>query len=308
MTVLLRWGRSAYETDEALALERRLLEPLGVEVRRHEGPKPPLQGVELLATTSKVRVDEAVLEGASALRMVVTTTSGHEHIDAAAARARGLTVARCPLARRDAVVDTTLAMGLSLLRRLPAFDARAEADVWARGELPALAPRLVRGLVVGVVGVGVIGARVAELWAALGAEVLLCDPRLSDSLSLAELLERAELLTLHCALTPGSDWLIDAEALASMREGAILLNTARGRCVDVQALATAPHLGGVGLDVFPVEPWPALAELKARGDVYVLPHAAGYHPGLGEAVAREVAETVRCFLAGEGVPAEVRPG
>lgn len=306
MTVLLRWGRSAYETDEALALERALLEPLGVEVRRHEGPSPPLSGVELLATTSKVRVDEAVLAEASALQLVVTTTSGHEHIDAPAARSRGVTVARCPVARRDAVVDTSLAMGLSLLRRLPAFDRRAEAGVWARRELPELAPRLVRGLVVGVVGVGVIGARAAEVWRALGAEVLLCDPRLPDGLPLTQLLARAELLTLHCALTPGSDWLIDADALSAMRPGAILLNTARGRCVDVEALAGVTHLGGVGLDVFPVEPWPGLAGLKRRGDVYLLPHAAGYHPGLGEAVAREVAETVRCFLAGEGVPAEVR--
>ncbi|MCB9796152.1 MAG: hypothetical protein H6741_25935 [Alphaproteobacteria bacterium] len=305
MTRLLRWGRSAYETDAALAEERRRLEALGVEVRRHEGPEPPLAGVTVLTTTSKVRVDEALLARSPDLRLVVTTTSGYDHIDVEAARARGVRVARCPMARRDAVVDTSLAMGLSLLRRLPTFDRRAEAGVWARGELPALAPRLVRGLKVGVVGVGVIGSRAAEVWAALGGEVTLCDPKLPDAATLAEVLEGSELVTLHCALTPGSDWLVDQQALQSMRPGAILLNTARGRCVDVEALMRVEHLGGVGLDVFPVEPWPDLPALRTKGEVLLAPHAAGYHPGLGMAVAAEVAAAVEAFLAGRELPARV---
>ncbi|MCK6520898.1 hypothetical protein L6R49_05580 [Myxococcota bacterium] len=301
MTTLLRWGRSDYETAEDLALEARLLAEHGVTTRNAVGPPPDLTGVEVLATTSKVKVTEAVLASADRLRLIITTTSGHEHIHLPAAWARGITVARCPLARRDAVIETSLAMGLSLLRDLPTLQARAEAGVWARAELPQRPMRRLAGLVVGVVGAGVIGAKAAATWRALGADVLVCDPRLPDGVSLDELLDRAELITLHCALTPSSRHLINAETLRRLRPGAILLNTARGECVDVDALLAAPPLGGLGLDVFPEEPFPRLAELAARPNTWLLPHAAGFYQGLGRAVAEELAASVGAFLR-EGQP------
>ncbi|MCB9761913.1 MAG: hydroxyacid dehydrogenase [Alphaproteobacteria bacterium] len=302
MTTLLRWGRSAYETDAALAEERRLLAALGVPVLHFQGADPPLDGVTVMAVTSKVQVTEALLSRAPDLKLVVTTTSGHEHIDVQAAQARGVAVARCPLARRDAVVDTAVGMALSFLRDLPGLQARARAGVWARGELPARAPRRARDVTVGVVGLGVIGRRAAEVWAALGAQVLACDPAVPGTLPLAELLPRADVLTLHCALTASSSALIHRGNLHRLKPGVILINTARGGCLDLPALLHAPRIGGLGLDVFPQEPWPELAALAARDDVLITPHAAGYHPGLGEAVAAELADTVACFLAGRPLP------
>jgi phosphoglycerate dehydrogenase-like enzyme len=229
MTTLLRWGRSDYETAEDLALEARLLAEDGVTTRHAIGPPPDLRGVEVLVTTSKVKVTEAVLAHADDLRLIITTTSGHEHIHLPAAQARGITVARCPLARRDAVIETSLAMGLSLLRDLPTLQARAEAGIWARAELPQRPMRRLSGLVVGVVGAGIIGEKAAASWRALGADVLVCDPRLPDGVSLETLFAEAELITLHCALTPSSRHLINAETLRRLKPGVILLNTARGR-------------------------------------------------------------------------------
>lgn len=299
---VLRWGRSAYETDADLALEAQGLRALGCSMAWSVDPAPDLHGVSILVVTSKVRVDAALLARAPDLQLVVTTTSGHEHIDVPAASARGVHVARCPMARRDAVVDTSVGMALSLLRDLPGLQQRANQGLWARAELPARAPRRACDQTVGVVGHGVIGSRAAQVWRALGARVLVSDPVLSDSVPLTQLLAESSIVTLHCSLTPSSTWLLDREALRALPAGAIVINTARGRSVRVSALAEVTHLGGVGLDVFPTEPWPDLAALSQRPNVLVTPHAAGFHPGLGRVVAREVTDTVAAWLAGEPLP------
>jgi len=299
---VLRWGRSAYETDAALALEVAELTALGCVVEHHEGATLRATDAQVLVTTSKVWVDAAALERAPDVELVLTTTSGHEHLDSAAAAARGVALARSPLARRDAVVDTALAMGLSLLRGVPGLQRRAEAGVWARSSLPTRRMRLVRGLKVGVVGYGVIGRAAVAAWSALGADVAWCDPGVEGGIAWEQLRSQSDLITLHCSLTDSSQRMVDAEALAAMRPGAILLNTARGKLVDIDALAACEHLGGVGLDVFPEEPPVALAALAARENALMLPHAAGYHEGLGEAVAEEVVETIRAWIAGEGAP------
>jgi phosphoglycerate dehydrogenase-like enzyme len=275
---------------------------LGCEVVCQEAGSPELAGVRVLVVTSKQQVTAEVLASGAALELVVTTTSGHDHIDLAAAEARDVRVVRCPLARRDAVVDTSLAMGLSLLRDLPALHDRARAGVWARGELPGRSMGLVRDLEVGVIGYGVIGRRATEAWRNLGARVRWHDPAVSGSLPLPDLFELSRLVTLHCALTPSSEQILNAEAFAALRPGALVVNTARGRCVDVEALAQADHLGGVALDVFPQEPWPGLKALAGRPRTLLTPHAAGYHPGLGAAVALEVEGAVRALLEEAPLP------
>lgn len=302
MIRVLRWGRSAYETDAALALEARLLAAQGMELRRFEGPSPTLAGEQALVVTSGVRVSAAVLDAAPGLGLVLTTTSGYDHIDLDAAKQRGVQVARCPLARRDAVVQSALGMGLSLLRGLGELHALAQAGSWARAELPMLGMRLCSGLRVGVLGCGVIGQESARIWGLLGAEVWRSDPALPDGLEAQALIEGCDVLTLHCALNAQTRGVIGSEALRAMRPGAILLNTARGACVDVEALLSPHRLGGVGLDVFPEEPWPGLARLAAQPRTLLTPHAAGYHEGLGEAVAREVADTLLAFAQGEPLP------
>ena len=108
-------------------------------------------------------------------------------------------------------------------------------------------------------------------------------------------------ISLHCSLTATSRNLVSADALAAMADGTILINTARGACVDMDALMATTHLGGIGLDVFPREPWPQLAELAERPRVLLTPHAAGYHPALGMAVAGEITRTVANYLEGRPI-------
>lgn len=294
---LLRWGRSAYESDASLALEAGLLQ--GIDVRHHVGPNPPLDGVDVLATTSKVQVTRRELEQ---VRLVVTTTSGYEHIDVDAARQIGTLVARCPMARRDAVVESALAMGIALLRDFGSFQRDAEAGDWTRDQLIPRSLSLVRGTAVGIVGHGVIGARAAQVWRALGAQVQVCDPlTMPRSPSFEELLETCRVINLHCAYTLDNHHMVDGSVLAAMAPGTVLLNTARGKLVDADALLHAPHVRA-GLDVFPVEPYPHLEGLAKRPHTLLTPHAAGYHDGLGEAVAQELAATVLAFARGQPLP------
>lgn len=297
---LLRWGRSAYESDASLRLEAQLLD--GIEVLHHVGPVPDLRGVQVLATTSKVQVGEEQLSSPD-LRLVITTTSGYEHIDVACARRHEVLVARCPMARRDAVVESSVSMGIALLRQTLVFQRDAEQGLWSRDRLLDRSLTLVRGLTVGVVGHGVIGRRAAQIWRTLGAQVWVSDPVMPRSPSFEELVQSCGLITLHCSLNPANQGLVNADVLQAMAPGSVLLNTARGGLVHTAALLQHTHVRA-GLDVFAQEPCPDLARLAARPNTLLSPHAAGYHDGLGEAVARELAESVLAFAEG-GSPAHL---
>ncbi len=314
---VLRWGRSAYETDADLALEAAAAERLGLSFRAAPESKepPPLAGVDALLVTSRVRVTDAVLAGFSG-ELVLTTTSGWDHVDVLAARRRGIVVGRCPTARRDAVVEQALSSLLHLLRRQPALDAHARRGHWARAELPALDPLGVRGEEVLVVGHGVIGRRMTDALLALGARVLGVDPAGvspgAEAVDLDDGLRRALGVTLHCALVPSTRGLLDASRVAALRPDAVLVNTARGELVDVQAAVGAVRAGrlrGFATDVFPVEPWPDLQGAAAVEGVLLTPHSAGFTRGLGARVAADVDAALQAWVRGAPLPhAVTEPG
>lgn len=292
---LLRWGMAEYERGPLVGL------PPGVEEVVAAGADAPLEAADVLVVPSKTRVDAAVVRRLTRCRLVVATTSGHDHLDLAALAAAGIVASRLPLVRRDAVVETALGMILGLTRRLGVLQQAAVAGRWERGRL--VEHGATRLGTVAVVGVGVIGSRMCTVLQALGATVLPVDPRLPDGVPLAAALTRADVVTLHCSLNRGNVGMLGAEALASMRPGAVLVNTARGKLVDVEAAVAAVragHLAGLGLDVFPAEP----ADLArwAAPDILLTPHAAGWHPRLGEAVAEGVSAAVRALLDGTPVP------
>lgn len=300
MITVLRWGQAEYE---------RGLVDLGPEVRVVEAPgtdAAPLEEADVVAVPSLRPVRAEHLPRLRRCRLVLTTTSGFDHVDVPALTGAGIPVARLPLARRDAVVHTALGMILALTRRFGLLAEGAAAGRWDRDRLPAVGASLLGP--VGVVGVGVIGRRMVEVLDALGAEVLPCDPALPGALPLEAVLERAEVVTLHCALTPETRGRFDAATLARMRPGAVLVNTARGRVVDADAALAAVHAGhlaGLGLDVFPSEPQDLRRFVHPR--VIVHPHAAGWHPGLGAAIAAGITAAVRALLAGEPVPYAIVP-
>lgn len=301
---VLRWGRSAYETDAALAAERAGAERLGLDWRLHASvTEPPLADARALVVTSKVRVDEAILARFRG-SLVLTTTSGYDHIDVAACAARGVRVARSPLARRDPVVEWSLGALLGLTHQLPWFLREAREGRWARDALPTRRPRGLHGARVAVVGLGVIGRRMREVLEALGAVVLGVDPVGGDT-ELGEALAAADAVTLHCALSSTSHGLIGEAELARLQPHAVVVNSSRGHVLDVDAAVRAlesGRLAGLAVDVFPTEPWPRLAEGARDPAVWFTPHGAGYTEGLGERVAQEVNATLAAWLAGHALP------
>lgn len=311
MTAVLRWGRSAYETDADLDAERAGAEALGLRWRHAPSALRPdaLSEARVLVVTSGVRVDEACL-AEFAGDCVITTTSGYDHIDVEEAGRRGVAVARCPMARRDPVVEVAVGALLSLRHRLGDLDEAARAGEWARARLPSLSPRGVAGAVIAVVGHGVIGARVCEVLEALGADVRAVDPAGTGDRpgwSLHDALRGADGVTLHCALSASSRALIGQAELELLARGAVVVNTARGDVLDVEAAVAGVHdgsLGGLCVDVFPVEPYPRLADL-AGPRVLLTPHSAGYTVGLGARVASEVTRALAAWTDGRSLPHRV---
>ncbi len=303
---VIRWHRTAYETDASLGLEREWGEALGSAwtswESRDEVP-PGLDDADMLIVTSKVQVTEAVLARMTG-GCVLTTTSGYDHIDVAAARRHGVLVGRCPMARRDAVVDVSVGSMLWLMRCLPELTSASDRGRWARADLPALAVRGLSGARVAVVGLGVIGQRMTKVLRAHGAEVLGVDPLVSGSQSLDEVLPRADAITLHCSLSPSSRGLLDAERISRLPSHAVIVNTARGSSLDVEAAMDAVlggRLRGLAVDVFPEEPYPNLGK-RPHPRVLLTPHSAGYTHDLGERVASEVVAGVRAWQETRTLP------
>lgn len=290
-------GPSEHDREEDGDALAEALSDLGLTVTRLPLGAAPDERTAAMVINTKTQVSAAFLELMPALELVITSTSGYDHIDMEAAGNRRISVIRCPLARRDAVVDTALALGLSLLRRLPLLNDAARDGRWIRAGVKQHPIKTVRDLQVGILGLGVIGTRARDVWTALGAQVRAHDPMVSESSPLDEVIENSDLVTLHCSLTATSHQLFDRARIGSMRPGAILINTARGECIDLDAALDAPHLGGLGLDVFATEPPKGLDRIAGAPQVLVSPHSAGYHAGLHRAVRNEVLAAVREWLA-----------
>jgi phosphoglycerate dehydrogenase-like enzyme len=301
---LSRWGRSAYDTDSHWAAEAKTLASL-VDVA------PPGTDAEIVVVNSKTRVSHAVLDRVPSLRLLVASTSGIDHLDLGALSARGIVAVRLPMVRRDAVVEAALELLLTGMRQTGALAGASRAGRWARGDLPSLPIRTLRGARVGVVGAGVIGRRVIEVLRFLGAHVVASDPAGVpsgvESATSEAMLAGCDALTLHCSLTPSSRDLFSAAALSRARPGLVLVNTARGPLVDAGAAVAAVEAGRMaflGLDVFPDEPWPDLVA-SGHPNIVFTPHAAGWHEGLPDAVTAGLVAAIMPFCRGESPPFRV---
>jgi D-3-phosphoglycerate dehydrogenase len=254
-----------------------------------------------------VPITAAVLDALPRCRLVVRYGVGVDNVDVGAATERGVWVANVPDYGRDEVADHTLALALALLRGVVFLDRSVRGDgAW---DLEAARPlRRLATLTYGVVGCGAIGSAVGRRAAGLGMRVLGHDlPQVRseppiERVSLEELLEGADVVSLHAALTPESHHLIGTATLARMRPTAYLVNTARGGLVDAAALLAALEAGklaGAALDVFEGEPPDELGWRLARHPrVVVTPHAAWYSEEAFHTLKSEVAREALRVLEG----------
>jgi glyoxylate reductase len=269
-------------------------------------------GADVVLTQLGDRVDGELLDAAGPqLRCVANVAVGVDNIDLEAAAARGVSVANTPGVLDDATADLALGLLLAATRRLGEGERliRSGRD-WAWG-MDFMLGRGLRGKRLGVVGMGSIGARVAERARAFGmtiaynnrgeAPAAVTAPLQAERLELGELLASADVLTLHCPLTEQTRHLIGIAELATMKPTATLINTARGPVVDEEALVAALREGEIaaaGLDVFEHEPevHPGLVELE---NVVLVPHLGSATVETRTAMAELAARNALAAAAGE---------
>lgn len=267
-------------------------------------------GAEVVLT-NKVALDAATLAALPELRYIGVLATGYNVVDAAAARARGVTVTNVPGYSTKSVAQLTFALLLELTHHAGHHAATVRAGRWAASadfcywDFPL---RELDGLTFGVVGFGAIGREVAGIAAAFGMRVLAHSRRRPEPLppgvefvALDDLFARADVVSLHCPLTPETRHLVNAERLARMKPGAFLLNTGRGPLVDEAALAAALNggrLAGAGLDVLSAEPPPADHPLLTARNCLITPHLAWASGAARRRLLREVAANLRAFLSG----------
>jgi len=259
---------------------------------------------------NKARLDADVLAAAPALRLVCLAATGTDNVDLAAAAKRGIAVCNIRSYCTASVVQHVYALILALTQQLSAYGSALRAGAWsanARFCLLDFPIRELAGKTVGIVGYGELGRAVARAGTAFGMQPLVAARRGvapgGDRVSFEQLLEAADVLSLHCPLTPETRKLIGATELARMRPDALLINTARGALVDTHALAAvlrAGKLGGAGIDVLEQEPPPADHPLLAADipNLIVTPHIAWAAREARQRALDEIALNVTSFLSG----------
>jgi phosphoglycerate dehydrogenase-like enzyme len=241
------------------------------------------------------------IEAAPRLKLIQKIGVGVNTIALDAAKAKGVAVCNMPGTNAQAVAELTLMLMLAALRRASYFDALTRrGEGWRPHRAAFDRVGEVHGRIVGLVGNGAIPRRLAPALRALGAEVI--HTSRSGGVPLGELLARADIVSLHCPATVETVGMISRDAIARMKPGAVLVNTARGELVDEAALQEAlvsGHLGAAGLDVFQREPAPADNALFALANVVVTPHMGWLTP---ETLSRSIGvgfENIRRVGAGE---------
>jgi phosphoglycerate dehydrogenase-like enzyme len=228
-------------------------------------------------------VTRAAIEQAPHLRLIQKLGAGVDTIDLEAARARGISVCNLPGTNAYAVAEHAIALMLAVLRKVPHFNREMRAGQgwnWPIERQSSLGE--IRGRSVGLVGYGATASRLAPILEALGAKVLYATRREVQEahgtrVTLDELLERSDIISLHVPHNEATRGMFDRARIARMKRGAILINTARGGLVDQDALIEAlrsGHLAGAGLDTFAIEPVDAANPLLALDTVVATPHVA----------------------------------
>lgn len=263
-----------------------------------------LHQADALIVRSATQVTAALLDAAPKLRVVARAGTGVDNVDLDAASQRGVLVLNAAGANSISVAELALGLMLALARGIAAADTSMKQGAWDKKRFTGIE---LRGKLLGVVGFGRIGREVAARARAFGMQVIAHDPFIGSRaaedagvplVSLDELLQRSDFVSLHVPSLPETRHLIDAERLAKCRRGIRIINTARGELIDEGALADAIEqqiVAGAALDVFEQEP-PADRRLASLPQVVATPHIAASTREAQELVGVEVAAAVRDYL------------
>lgn len=265
-----------------------------------------------IVVTNKTVLNAATINQLPDLKLISVLATGTNVVDLQAARARNVPVCNVPGYSTDSVAQHTFALLLELINRVGDHDRAVRSGQWAAG--PDFAFTLspiteLSGKTLGIVGLGMIGQRVARIAQALGMKLAAAHQRSMAKVPIAdvqwmsvdELFAAADVITLHCPLTEQTRNLVNAQRISSMKPHAILINTARGPLVDEAALATAlreGRIGGAGLDVLSVEPPPDDHPLIGVPHCVITPHNAWATVEARRRNMAITAENLRAFLAG----------
>ena len=281
----------------------------GVEVEVKTGLKPAelikiVGGFDGLAVRSATKVTADVIEAGQRLRVVGRAGIGVDTIDVPAATKRGIVVMNTPYGNSITTAEHAIALMFALARQIPAADRSTQAGKWEKSRFMGIE---LTGKTLGIVGCGNIGSIVADRALGLRMKVIGFDPFLSveraiaigiEKVELDDLLRRADFITLHTPLTNETRNLIDAKAIAAMKQGVRLINCARGGLVDEGALKAALAAGkvaGAALDVFAIEPAHE-NPLFGNDAVVATPHLGASTSEAQENVALQIAEQMSDFL------------
>jgi glyoxylate reductase len=304
---------------------QRISEYYDVEVwDRYQAPPhdvllSKVKEVDALISLLSDRIDCGLLSSAPKLRIVAQLAVGFDNIDLECATRRGIYVTNTPGVLTEATAEFTWTLILSTARRVIEGDIFVRFGEWWRLKT-AWHPKMLlgtelRGKTLGIVGLGRIGKRVAEIGVkGFGMRVLYYDPRRDleaerelgvEFRSLEEVFKESDVVSIHVPLTPETRWLVGEGLLRLMKKNAILINTSRGGVVDTKALIKALQEGwiaGAGLDVYEEEPLPPNHPLTAFKNVVLAPHAASATYEARHGMAETVAENLIAFYEGRIPP------
>lgn len=266
------------------------------------------------AIAGQVGVSADVLQAAKKLKLLHKWGVGYDNIDIAAAKELGIRVARTTGSNAVPVAEFALGLALSALRFIGYGHAELKQGHWATGKLPGDTFTL-SGKTVGIVGFGAIGQSLAKLLKGFGCTILYSKRQPLDAAteaalgarhaSLSDILAQADVVSLHCPLTPETTNLIDTAAFKAMKKTAVLVNVARGGVVnetDLIAALKAREIAGAAMDVFSVEPLPADSELLTLDNLVVTPHLAAMAADNFAPTVKRMFDNMARVSRGEPVP------
>lgn len=283
------------------------------EVEAWPEPRPPDRGRlrELVGSAEGLlcmltdRVDAELLDAAPRLKAIANLAVGTDNIDLEAASKRGIAVGNTPDVLTDATADLAFALLLASARRLKQAGEDVLAGKWVTWEPASWLGEDVGGATLGIVGFGRIGRAVARRSEGFGMTVLHNSRSAEGAVSLDELLERSDFVSIHCPLTEDTRHLINADTLGRMRPSAHLINTSRGPIVDQDALAQAlrdGEIAGAALDVTDPEPLPADHPLLDAPNLLVVPHIGSATHRARERMADMAVDNLLAALDGRPMP------